>query len=121
MDIHIHIDRVIVHDHDAAVLDAIQQLKETIMPALDELKAQLTAADEQTNQIATTLAGTSATISEIATDIDRLLELLANGTPGSTEVAEATAQAAALTARLSTTAQQLTETATTLQGVAAKS
>jgi uncharacterized phage infection (PIP) family protein YhgE len=120
MDIHIHIERVIVHD-EAAIIAAIQHAEERIMGALDALQAQLDQANEQTNQIAANLAALGPTITEIATDIDNLLAIIAAGTPGSQEVADATAKATALTAQLTTAASQLTDTATTLQGVAAKS
>jgi len=88
------------------MLDRIHKQGVRIMAALDDLKAQLAAADAKTTEIGTT-------ISEIAADLDDLIAKLANGQPGSTEVAEATAAATALTSRL-------TDTAATLATVAAK-
>jgi hypothetical protein len=76
------------------------------MAALDELKAQLAAADAKTTEI-------GATVAEIASDLDDLIAKIAAGAPGSAEVVEATAAATALTGKL-------TETATTLQAVASK-
>jgi hypothetical protein len=76
------------------------------MAALDEVRAALAAANEQTTVIGTTVA-------EIASDLDDLIAKIAAGQPGSEEVAAATAEATALTSKL-------TETAATLQTVASK-
>lgn len=101
--IHLHIPEIAELSRK---VDLLTQQGVQIMGALDDLKAQLAAANDQTNQIASTLT-------EVASDIDDLIAKLAAGTPGSEEVVEATAAATALTARL-------TETATALRAVADK-
>lgn len=75
-------------------LDRIRKQGETIMAALDELRKQT--------------AEGFATVAEIAGDIDDLIKRLAEGQPGSQEVADATAEATALTAGLKEVAAKYT-------------
>lgn len=99
MEIHIHIERVVIHD-ESLILSALAKTEERITMALEELRTQLAQANDQTNQIATTLT-------EVATDLDDLIAKLAAGTPGSQEIADATAEATTVTNTLRSTAEAL--------------
>lgn len=103
--IHVHV-HVYLPDTVTQQLAVLIQQGHQIMNQLDDLRAQLAAANTTTNQISTL-------VTEIASDLDELIAKLAAGAPGSQEVIDATAEATALTARLS-------ETAAALTGVAAK-
>ena len=74
------------------------------MAALDELRAEIAASN-------TKAAENGVLLTEIASDIDDLIAKLANGEPGSAEVAEATAEAKALTAKLTETGERMQSTA----------
>lgn len=102
MEIHIHIERVVIHDDqvESRILNALAKTEERILMALEELRTQLAQANEQTTTIA-------ATLTEVASDLDDLIAKLAAGTPGSQEIADATAEATTITNSLRSTADAL--------------
>jgi len=88
MELHIHI-----HNPDVEVkIDKVIKKLETIVNKVDELKAELTAANEVTN--------------EIAVDVQDLLNKLVVGGLTAAEADEVKAQIVTLTARLRAVASQ---------------
>lgn len=91
---------------EVLILQAIAQVEERLMAALDDLRTALADSNMQMAQI-------SATLGEVSTDLDDLITKLANGAPGSQEVLDATADAQALR-------QRLADMATSVRDIAAK-
>lgn len=97
----------------------ITQQGDRIMGALDPIREQLRTQAGKLGEIATAQSTAATATAEILLDLREVLQKLANGVPGSTEVAETLAEATALTDQLTVAADKAKADAETLQEVAA--